>query len=372
MKLGSLIENEKLALDMTPLIDIVFLLVLFFAVSTSFISPEHLDELKKSLVSYEKDSDGLKQANQGLAVQVGQLQQTDAQQQNTIVQLQDDLTAALNSNQAKAQMIGQKTQLLSRSANTISAQTEAIEEKTNLLTVREQTIAEQNQTIEQNLSNLSVKARHITMLNERIIIEEHKQQDALSEFQKLLAVSTTKETALRNQLTQETQRADDLREILDAEQAAVKATIAKLDVGLRDLVANEQLGVKQVQNRVIIHLPDNVLFDSGSANIKRQGLTVLSEVGKLLKAKTAGMSIQVGGHTDDVPLGAENQKIYLDNWGLSSNRAVNVVRFFQQNVGIASQKLSAAGYGYYRPIAENTTASGRKLNRRIEIVLLPE
>ena len=309
MKLGSLIEHEKLSLDMTPLIDIVFLLVLFFAVSTSFISPEHLDELKKSLLSYQQDSDVLQQNNGRLSAQINQLETGLLQQQGTISQLQE---------------------------------------------------------------NLSENMQLIPALNERIIIQAQAEETALIDFQKLLALSASKEETLRDQLAKETERANRLRDVLDAAEKQAKITIAKLDVGLRDLVANDQLGVKQVQNRVIIHLPDNVLFDSGSANIKVQGLAILREVGELLKAKTAGMSIQVGGHTDDVPLGEGNQKIYHDNWGLSSYRAVNVVRFFQQQVGVSSEKLSAVGYGFHRPIAENSTVKGRKLNRRIEIVLLPE
>jgi len=365
MKLGSLVENEKLSLDMTPLIDIVFLLVLFFAVSTSFISPEHLDELKKSLLTYKHKSDELTQSNLALSTRVNSLQASESEQKNALARLQTDLSATQQSAQ-------QKSQLLADRANTMAAQVQKIAHTTQSLAQQDLRVSEQQQVIQQQADVAAEQAQTIQSLNERIIIDTENQQRTLTDFQKLLAVSKVKETALRQEIETETARAERLREALDAEQEQAKKTIAQLDVGLRDLVANEQLGVKQVQNRVVIQLPDNVLFDSGSADIKAQGLIVLNQVGQLLKAKAGGMSIQVGGHTDNVPLGADNQKIYHDNWGLSSYRAVNVVRFFQQQVGISSQKLSAAGYGFYRPIAKNTTLKGRKLNRRIEIVLLPE
>ena len=59
------------------------------------------------------------------------------------------------------------------------------------------------------------------------------------------------------------------------------------------------------------------------------------------------------------------------NWSLSSARAVNVVRFLENEVGISPEKLAAAGYGEHQPIADNRTAAGRARNRRIEIVLVP-
>ena len=60
-----------------------------------------------------------------------------------------------------------------------------------------------------------------------------------------------------------------------------------------------------------------------------------------------------------------------DYWGLSAARAVNVVRFFEEKVGISSDRIAAVGYGEHRPVGDNSTAAGRALNRRIEIVLLP-
>lgn len=60
-----------------------------------------------------------------------------------------------------------------------------------------------------------------------------------------------------------------------------------------------------------------------------------------------------------------------DNWGLSAARAVNVVRFFEEELDIEPGRMSAVGYGQYRPISENETRAGRARNRRIEIVLIP-
>ncbi|MCH9673999.1 MAG: OmpA family protein, partial [Gammaproteobacteria bacterium] len=117
-------------------------------------------------------------------------------------------------------------------------------------------------------------------------------------------------------------------------------------------------------------LSDRILFDSGSADIKPAGLNILRRVGEVLKSRIGDLEVQVGGHTDNVPI--RNRAGALGtNWGLSSARAVNVVRFFETELGINPLLLSAVGYSEHRPIADNATGAGRARNRRIEIVLLP-
>ncbi len=143
-----------------------------------------------------------------------------------------------------------------------------------------------------------------------------------------------------------------------------------LDAGLKADLEQNQIGIYREQNRLIMQLPDQILFDSGSAEIKLRGLSVLRRVGEILKTDLSNMLIQIGGHTDNVPVGMGKGSAFPSNWELSAARAVNVVHFFEKSLGIDPKRMSAVGYSEHRPIAPNTTEEGRARNRRIEIVVL--
>jgi chemotaxis protein MotB len=87
---------------------------------------------------------------------------------------------------------------------------------------------------------------------------------------------------------------------------------------------------------------------------------------------TKNKIIRVEGHTDNVPIHSRLQAQYPSNWELSAARATNVVRFLQDQAGIAPERLQAIGMAEYRPVASNKTPAGRGQNRRIEITLVPE
>ena len=97
-----------------------------------------------------------------------------------------------------------------------------------------------------------------------------------------------------------------------------------------------------------------------------EGRATLAQVGDVL-SELPDRSFQVEGHTDDVPIATER---FPSNWELSSARALSVVRVLVQ-AGVSPEHVSGAGYGEYQPVADNGTAEGRRLNRRIEIVMLP-
>ena len=126
-------------------------------------------------------------------------------------------------------------------------------------------------------------------------------------------------------------------------------------------IARLEIGENKI--RIVFSAP--VLFESGSAFLKSESLPMLQQVVKSINDMPN--SIQIEGHTDDRPLlpGAK----YDSNWDLSSARAFAVLRFFEIN-GIPQQRLSATGYGEFRPQQSNATAEGRTANRRIEINIM--
>ncbi len=126
-------------------------------------------------------------------------------------------------------------------------------------------------------------------------------------------------------------------------------------------IARLEIGENKI--RIVFLAP--VLFDSGQASLKNSSLPILSEVISTLNALPN--AIQIEGHTDDRSLGKGSK--FDSNWELSAARAFAVLRFLEIN-GIAQQRLSAIGYGEFRPLDKNDTAEGRTTNRRIEINII--
>ena len=93
---------------------------------------------------------------------------------------------------------------------------------------------------------------------------------------------------------------------------------------------------------------------------------------KQLKRHLDGRQIGIEGHTDNQVVGKRLQSQYATNWELSSARATNVLRYLQEVLNIPGAQLFAVGYGSHHPVADNSTEEGRRLNRRIEIVLTPQ
>jgi chemotaxis protein MotB len=142
-----------------------------------------------------------------------------------------------------------------------------------------------------------------------------------------------------------------------------------------------QLGLKvEVRNnRMLIQLPGDVLFDSGADHLKAEGSKILMQVADVI-GKDADLSkrrFQVAGHTDAKPLAGGPFK---DNWGLSTMRARSVLLLLTSPLdaktglggGLSPANWSAAGYADTDPVASNDTEEGRKKNRRVELVVQPD
>lgn len=138
-----------------------------------------------------------------------------------------------------------------------------------------------------------------------------------------------------------------------------------------------QLGLKvEVRdNRMLIQLPGDVLFDSGQDKLKKEGEEILLQVAQIIRddKELNGRHFQVAGHTDSKPLQGGRFK---DNWGLSAMRARSVLKLLTDPTedgggGLSEKRWSAAGYGSTDPVATNDTEEGRKLNRRVELVVQP-
>ncbi len=135
---------------------------------------------------------------------------------------------------------------------------------------------------------------------------------------------------------------------------------------LKSMIDSGKLKVRIVRNKMVIELPEAVLFASGSAKLKTEGVRVLAELGPVL-ASLKGRDFQVGGHTDNKPI---RTKRFPSNWELSGARAIDVTQLLIE-YGVPATRVSAAAYAATQPVADNDTPEGRALNRRIEIALQP-
>ena len=156
----------------------------------------------------------------------------------------------------------------------------------------------------------------------------------------------------------------------ERELAGVKETYEKLLSEMEKEIEKGDIKITQALDRLSVNMVEKILFDSGKAEIKQEGLKVLDRVGAILKGIT-DKQIRIEGHTDNVKIGARIREKYPTNWELSTARATSVVRYLQDKVGIDPRHLSAIGYSEYKPIASNDTVEGRAQNRRMDIVLLP-
>ena len=156
---------------------------------------------------------------------------------------------------------------------------------------------------------------------------------------------------------------------LQAVETATDVSQKSVDELMREL--NEKIGenssIKLVKDNrgLIVRMNDSILFDEGSAIIKKNASKTLDEVIGVLSQ--IDNKILVEGHTDSTPI---NTKEYPSNWELSTARATNIIGYILRTGKIPPQRLSAAGYGEYMPIADNTSSGGRLLNRRVDIIIL--
>jgi len=134
----------------------------------------------------------------------------------------------------------------------------------------------------------------------------------------------------------------------------------------RSLIDAGRLSVSIVRGRMVINLPQDILFASGSATLGREGRETLSEIASVL-SEFVDRTFQVEGHTDDDPISTSE---FPSNWELSAARALSVVKLLVDR-GVSPELVSGAGYGEFQPVATNETEDGQRLNRRIEIVMLP-
>ena len=123
------------------------------------------------------------------------------------------------------------------------------------------------------------------------------------------------------------------------------------------------IAISSNERGITVHIMDELLFASGSAEIKESSLGALDSLARVLK--DLPNDVRVEGHTDNVPI---HTKKFDSNWELSTARSTEIIKLFISRFGMAPERLSASGYGEYYPVSSNDTSEGRALNRRVDLV----
>ena len=306
------------------------------------------------------------------------------------------LSADLARTQAQLEMAENQNSLLTAQLSSLTAQltdeetktttlentlaTERLRLTTELTTLSKQT-AEQARELEQISKSLDQKTQSLKQAATELSAEQKQSEQARLEIDRL----TTAMQSLRSELTR-------LRTLLSEKQEQSKKdkiAIANLGKELNAALANKvqelqrfrseffgrlrtilerRSDVKVVGDRFVFQ--SEVLFAPGQDSINPEGQAQLGQIADAIMQIIADIPsdipwiLQVEGHTDDIPVSG----VYTDNWDLSTERALSVVRFMVDR-GVPSERLAATGYGEFQPITSGKTDADRQKNRRIELKL---
>lgn len=190
-------------------------------------------------------------------------------------------------------------------------------------------------------------------------------------LQKNLDAATAKSNELEQKVASMQSSVDQLNADLERQKKATteaQSTYEGMVAQLRDEVSSGHVEIQRMRDGIRVNLAQDILFKSGSANLDPVGKDLLAKVGDELKKSS--YEIVVIGHTDNQKIGAKLAQRFPTNWSLGAARAGTIVQLFQ-DAGIMSARLLAVSAGENRPRADNATAEGRELNRRIEILMRP-
>ncbi len=149
----------------------------------------------------------------------------------------------------------------------------------------------------------------------------------------------------------------------DADLERVKRQV---DAYVRERKLQDKVQTKITKRGLVISLlTDKALYDSGSADLRPDTRALIDEIRNVI-AKNNN-DIRVEGYTDDIPIATSS---FPSNWELSAARATNVVRYLVEQKTIAPSRMSAAGYAEFRPAHKNDSEEHRRLNRKVDIVIL--
>jgi chemotaxis protein MotB len=310
----------------------------------------------------------------------------------------DDILAQLaNATDALATSTAENTVLSEKQEATLAALDAArlrLDERLAALTAAEQNLAEANTKLAASETSLASTESSLAAALEKLAQTQQESDEANKEADSLAAENaasraeilqmTKATTALRQRIEELTTLLGDL----EAQATRDKVAIASLGKSLNNALANKVQELQRFRSEFFGRLREvlsgrdevqivgdrfvfqsEVLFDQGQANIGNGGEEQLQKLALTLADIATKIPddinwvLQVEGHTDDIPIRAGR---FADNWDLSTERALSVVRFLASQ-GVPANRLAATGYGEFQPLDPGDTDDARRRNRRIEL-----
>ncbi len=151
----------------------------------------------------------------------------------------------------------------------------------------------------------------------------------------------------------------------DMSSSDVNGLKKELELVLAPEIQRKEIALRMGPEGLVVSLREVGFFDSGSAVLRKTSEPAFARIAGLLRQYPC--RIRVEGHTDNVPIHTTQ---FASNWELSTTRATEVIRKLILGYGFPPERLSAAGYSQYHPASTNETEEGRRMNRRIDLVIL--
>jgi chemotaxis protein MotB len=139
----------------------------------------------------------------------------------------------------------------------------------------------------------------------------------------------------------------------------------QLEASIGKEIRNHEVIMRVTPEGFVISLKDLGFFNSGEAVLLPGAANKIERIAKVLSQH--GLDLRVEGHSDDQPIHTAE---FRSNWELSTARAMTVLLLLVNDSGVDPRKVSVAGYGQFRPIADNATSDGRQMNRRVDLVVV--
>jgi len=229
------------------------------------------------------------------------------------------------------------------------------------------------QSVRNDSANLAGKVNElqstVALLKQQISDLNSKVADLSNKAGVLSTDAANKQSQLtksQQELANQQKRLEQLQALMDQQKKATDEIRKKMADALVGFNSNE-LSVAIKNGKVYVSLQENLLFPSGSAVVNPKGKEALGKLAEVLNANT-DITVDIEGHTDSIPIRTR----YKDNWDLSTARAVSIVRILTTDYKVDPVRIIASGHSQYDPVQTNSTAEGRALNRRTEIILSPK
>ena len=218
--------------------------------------------------------------------------------------------------------------------------------------------------LEDELTDSRKKLKQAQAQNQELTAQKQQLADeivALREQQQQLKETNRRLSADISKLSKRAQLQEKVIHLLDDTEKTIESS-------LREQMAAAEIEIVEYQDEVKVVLLDKILYEPGSMEINQKGKILLKTLADSIREKS-DQQLVVVGHTDNVPISDNLRSRYPTNWELSAARAAAVIRYLQNECGLDPERISLRAYSHYRPSASNKTEKGRRLNRRIEIIL---